>query len=170
MKWLNLAFKRCFLTSFEFAKITENRAQKWWLEKTRQIIIAIFFGYILTGWKKAFSLIRRSGFLAWIKASQAFATGKYYCHKFLGVNWIERAQWGEALYEVKSLFLKQDDSMKNFLKHRSYSRHKKYFVKIGCVDENSNTTSQLLWLHCEEFDNWFNFCSKKILVQTYYLQ
>ena len=28
VKWLNLAFTRCFLTSFEFAKITENRTQK----------------------------------------------------------------------------------------------------------------------------------------------
>ena len=78
-----------------------------------------FFGYILTGGKKAFSLIRRSGFLAWIKASQAFATGKYYCHKFLGFYGIELAQWGQALYEVKFLFLKQGDSTKSFLKYRS---------------------------------------------------
>ena len=85
-----------------------------------------FFGYILTGGKKAFTLIRRSGFLAWIKASQAFATGKYYCHKFLGFYGIELAQWGQALYEVKFLFLKQGDSTKSFLK---YSRHRKYFVK-----------------------------------------
>ena len=29
VKWLNLSFTRCHLTSFEFAKITENRALKW---------------------------------------------------------------------------------------------------------------------------------------------
>ena len=129
MKWLNLAFTRCHLTSFEFAKIIENRAQKWWLEKTRQIVIELsFFGYILTGGKKAFSLIRRSGFLAWIKASQAFATGKYYCHKFFGVYGIELAQWGQALFEVKFLFLKQGDSTKSFLSIRGIVRN---FVTEG---------------------------------------
>ena len=166
MKWLNLAFKRCFLTSFEFAKITENRAQKWWLEKTRQIIIAIFFGYILTGWKKAFSLIRRSGFLAWIKASQAFATGKYYCHKFLGFYGIELAQWGQALYEVEFLFLKQGDFTKSILNYRSIqglesiSWNRLCRRKLKC--DFTIALAPLWWF-------WFNFCSK-ILVQTCYLQ
>ena len=125
-----------------------------------------FFGYILTGGKKAFSLIRRSGFLAWIKASQDFATGKYYCHKFLGFYGIELAQWGQVFYEVKFMFLKRGDSTKSFLKSQ------KVFREIGCVDENSNTTSQLLWRHCEEFDLisvgkfWFKLIIYNKLVES----